>query len=96
MTINNLPKENTLYTLQEPSWSYWSPRKQARLWQAVALACNLDPFQFTNFGLDNLDKVFSRTPVQFNDLLNQAKNNLGHPLLKPITYGKDGAEESEI
>jgi hypothetical protein len=96
MTLPTNPAETTLYTLQEPSWEYWSQQKQARLWQAVALACNLDPFQFTNFGLPNLDKVFARTPAQFNDLLNQAKVNLGNPLLKPIAYSKDGSEESEI
>ncbi|MBK1889325.1 hypothetical protein Undi14_04715 [Undibacterium sp. 14-3-2] len=96
MTTPNIPNETTFFTLQEPSWEYWSQQKQARLWEAVALACNLDPFQFTNFGLPNLDKVFARTPAQFNDLLNQAKVNLGNPLLKPIAYSKDGSEESEI
>lgn len=96
MTTTNTPSEHSFYTLHTPNWEYWSKQKQARLWQAVALACNFDPFQFSNFGEPKLDKLFARIPEQFNDLLSKAKTTLGNPELKPIAFSTEGSEESEI
>lgn len=41
MNNENIPNEQNFYSLALPSWDKWSKIKHARLWEAVALACNL-------------------------------------------------------
>ncbi|GJI89793.1 hypothetical protein [Duganella hordei] len=90
------PLQN-LYALHRPDWSTWKPVKSIRLWHAVALACDLDPYQFTAFGVAKLDRVFSRLPGQFEELLAIAKTSLGSGgILKLTKFSVDGVEESEV
>lgn len=85
------------YAFHRPDWSTWKQVKSIKLWHAVALACNLDPYQFTAFGSANLDRVFNRLPGQFDDLLSMAKTSLGAGgILKLIQFNGDGVEESEV
>lgn len=86
-----------LFTLHRPDWSMWKQVKTIKLWHAVALACDLEPYQFTIFDSPRLDRVFSRIPGNFDELLSMAKNNFGGgSILKPIQFSPDGIEESEI
>jgi hypothetical protein len=85
------------FALQRPDWTHWKSIKSIKLWHAVALACDLDPYQFTYFGSPNLNKYFSRPPDAFKKLLTMAIGSLGGGgILKVISFSPEGIEESEI
>jgi hypothetical protein len=87
----------SLYVLHRPDWAAWKPVESMKLWHAVALACDLNPNQFTVFNQSKLNRMFGiKPPVQFEDLLSLAKNNLGAGTLKLLKFSVDGFEESEI
>jgi hypothetical protein len=87
----------SLYALHRPVWSGWKQVKTIKLWHAVALACDLDPYQFMVFDSPGLDRVFTRIPAKFDGLLSLAKNSLGgSSILKPIRICPDDIEETEI
>lgn len=88
--------QQSLYSLSLPVWGHWKAFKHARLWEAVALACNLSPSQFSFMGTEKLDTYFDRTTPQFKDLLNTARANISHPLLKPISFSDEGFAENQI
>jgi hypothetical protein len=97
MQNNEAGNPQNLYALRQPDWNKWKQVKAIKLWHAVALACDLDPGQFTIFDLPGLDRTFSRLPANFESLLSLAKNNLGGgSILKPIQICPDDLEESEI
>ncbi|MDP2267225.1 MAG: hypothetical protein Q8J70_11790 [Thiobacillus sp.] len=82
--------------LQKPIWEEWESAKTAKLWHAVALACDLDP---NNFGFFYLDKLRSSLgpsyPAVFANLLKLAINNLGpNGLLGPANM--ENLEDTEI
>lgn len=93
---NNFHDQPSIYTLHLPSWEHWKSIKRARLWEAVALACNLDPYQFKLMGTEKLDNLFGRTTDKFKELLATAKANIGNPLLKPTSISDEGLEERQI
>lgn len=97
MQKNENESPQNLYTLRRPDWNYWSHAKSIKLWHAVALACDLDPYQFTAFGSPGLDTVFSQQPAQFTQLLSLAQNALGGgSILKPKQINVEGIEETEV
>jgi hypothetical protein len=95
---NDVPETlHNLYALHRPDWATWRPVKSIKLWHAVALACDLDPYQFTIFNEPKLDRTFNKLPGQFEDLLSMAKSSLGAGgVLKALQFSADGLEESEI
>jgi hypothetical protein len=97
MQNNENESPQNLYTLRRPDWSHWKQAKSIKLWHVVALACDLDPYQFTAFGSPGLDTVFSRQPAQFTQLLSLAQNTLGGgSILKPKQINVEGIEETEV
>lgn len=82
--------------LRKPVWDEWRKVKQARLWQAVALACNIDPSNFQLGGL-SLVRLFSNQPTEFDDLLTMAKGSIGAGgILKPLPQSVGTLEEREV
>lgn len=88
--------ENDPWALRKPDWADWGSKKSARLWQAVALACDLDPNNFTTLGLPRMDRFFKHPPQEIEDLLMLAKSSIGAGILKPIALSKEALEESEV
>lgn len=83
--------------LSSPDWEAWKSVKQACLWQAVALICDLSPSEIeSKFFPGKLDSMFYRAPQRFTNILNLAKSNLGSPLLKPVAWDTENPEESKI
>jgi hypothetical protein len=81
----------------KPDWGTWKQAKTIKLWHAVALACDLDPHQFTLFDSPRLDRIFSRPPERFDNLLTLAKNSLGGgSILKPTQICPNDFEETEV
>jgi hypothetical protein len=88
MQNNEAGYDQILSPQRRPDWSAWKGVKQIKLWHAVALACDLDPYQFT---------AISRLPARFGDLLLLAKSSLsGQSILKPILICPDRIEETEV
>ncbi|TCV90544.1 hypothetical protein [Sulfurirhabdus autotrophica] len=84
-------------TLPLPVWDEWKTIEQARLWQAVSLACNIDPSHFTIQKFPQLNRFFTRPPQHFEDLLLMAKSNIGNSgILKLISKSTEGIEESDV
>jgi hypothetical protein len=97
MQNNEAEYEQILFPQHQPDWSVWKEVKQIKLWHIVALACDLDPFQFTLFDSPRLDRTFSKIPGRFDALLSLAKNSLGGiSILRPIQICPDAIEETEV
>jgi hypothetical protein len=93
---NPIETDQILWAVPKPNWDEWNKVKQARLWQAVALACNIDPSNF-QFNGPNLVRLFSRPTTEFEDLLSMAKANIGAGgILKLVSLSDGGLEESEV
>lgn len=91
------PAEQDPWALRKPDWNTWKSVKQARLWQAVALACDVDPANFQLFDNPQLARLFKEPPRQFDDLLVMAKGSIGaNGILKLISRSDEGLEESEV
>ena len=55
------------WTLKEPKWDTWRDKRRLQLWQAAALACNIDPSNFHPFGpaeVESIDGMFTPAPQQ--------------------------------
>lgn len=101
MSEDNAPDvrsaEQDLWALRKPNWDGWKSIKQARLWHAVALACDLDPGNFQLFDNPQLAKLLKEPPRQFDDLLVMAKGSIGaNGVLKLVSRSNEGLEESEV
>lgn len=99
MTDNLPPGEyRDPFALHKPDWEKWNTLKTARLWHAVALACNLAPRNFQFFDTPNLGTpALTTTPKKFDDLLKEAKSSISAGgVLKLVSRSEDGLEESEI
>lgn len=84
---------------RKPDWGKWQTVRTAKLWHAIALACDLDPGNFPFF---DIEKRSSSTlalnyPAIFINLLTRAKNDLGpNGQLKAISLDLGNPEESLI
>lgn len=82
---------------RKPDWDAWKSVKQASLWHAVALACDLDPGNFQLFDKPQLARLLKEPPRQFDDLLVMAKGSIGaNGILKLVSRSEEGLEESEV
>lgn len=98
---NTPPHDPLVPQLDKPDWSEWSSVKQAKLWEAVALAINIEPRSFYSFGERKLDLIYNRThPSSFTKLLKLALGNISvGGVLRPSSIdfeSPEGLEESEI
>ena len=104
---NNPADDSVLWTIPRPDWSQWERTRKAKLWQAVALLCELEPTRLENPRplstvpqspdlTGNLDTLFVQPPPKFNSLLEQAKAGINANLLKPAKLDPIHIEESEI
>jgi hypothetical protein len=91
------PEEYAVWRHPRPAWKDWESAEHARLWQAVALACNLEPTQLTVSGTPRLERSFMDPPPKdFEALLTLAISNIGAGgILTPTSISKEGIEESE-
>lgn len=93
---NNPPTDP--FALRKPDWLKWESADKAKLWHAVALACDLDP---DNFGFFDLDKLRSDLrigyPAIFANLLKSAINDLSpNSLLGPANMADLEGTEVEL
>lgn len=83
-------------TFLKPNWGKWNKTTRAKLWHAVALACNLDPKNFQIEG-HSLVRLLSNRPVEFDDLLTMAKGSIGaNGILKVLPPSGGALEEREV
>ena len=80
------------------NWNEWESVKQARLWEAVALALDVDPRNFYFFGDRKLDTIFNGSqPPRFAKILELALGNIyAGGVLKPPSIDLAEPHESEI
>lgn len=94
---NNPADDSVLWTIPRPDWPQWERKRKAKLWQAVALLCELEPTRLEGLGSPGkLDTLFVQPPPKFNSLLGLAKTAIGAGLLKPDKLDPECLEESEI
>lgn len=98
MNTPNNPDDNSfLWTIPRPDWRRWERQRKAKLWQAVALLCELEPTRLESRGAPGkLDTFFVQPPPKFNSLLGLAKTGIGAGLLKLDKLDPEYLEESEI
>lgn len=93
------PNDNELFGAihKKPNWSDWQSTNQARLWQAVALACDLDPQNYQQRGSPKFAPLFKNPPREFEDLLRDAKRSIvANKILKVVSMTDPEPEECEI
>lgn len=95
MNTPSNPADDSYWTIPRPDWAQWERTRKAKLWQAVALLCELDPTRL-EIGPGKLNTVFIQTPPKFNSLLGLAKTGIGAGLLKPDKLEPENLEESEV
>lgn len=89
--------DQALKGISSPDWEQWKTVKQARLWQAVALLCDIAPKSLeSTFFPGKLDVYFNQAPPKFTPLLGRAINSLGTDSLKPVSLNAECLEDSEI
>lgn len=96
---NQQQADQALWGISSPDWEAWKTVQRARLWQAVALLCDIEPKTLeSTFFPGKLDTIFcgSKTPPKFTNLLERAKNSLGTDSLRPVSLNDDCPEDSEI
>ena len=95
--MNQDQADQDLWVLRKPDWEKWKHEKQARLWHAVALACDMDPSNFSLFDAPELSRLLRTPPQAFDDLIALAKGSLGAGgILKLVSKSDLGLEESDI
>lgn len=95
--MTNIPLPDP-FALRKPDWMKWKSDEKAKLWHAVALACDLDPVNFGFFDLDKLRPTLSLGyPAIFVNLLKLAINDLGsNSLLGPANMADLEGTEVEL
>jgi hypothetical protein len=93
---DDLNIDQVIDTFLKPNWEKWNKTTRAKLWHAVALACNLDPKNFQIEG-HSLVRLLSNRPVEFDDLLTMAKGSIGaNGILKLLPPSGGSLEEREV
>lgn len=96
-STNNPADDSFLWKIPCPDWPQWERKNKAKLWQAIALLCDLEPTRLESPGAPGkLDTLFIQPPPKFNSLLSLAKTGIGAGLLKPDKLDPESLEESEI
>lgn len=94
---NNPADDSVLWTIPQPDWQQWERKRKAKLWQAIALLCELEPSRLESRGAPGmLDTLFVQPPPKFNSLLGLAKTGIGAGLLKLDKLDPEHLEESEV
>lgn len=89
--------DSVLWTIPRPDWKQWDKTHKAKLWQAVALLCDLEPSRLESLGTPgNLETLLVQPPPKFNSLLGLAITGIGAGLLRPTKLIPEHLEESEI
>lgn len=89
--------DSVLWTIPHPDWKQWDKKNKAKLWQAVALLCELEPTRLeSRHNPGKLETLFVKTPQLFNSILEQAKTGISAGLLKPEKLDVEHLEESEV
>lgn len=99
--------DSVLWTIPHPDWKQWEKKHTAKLWQAIALLCELEPSRLETPRPKNtdpqsvgatgkLDTLFNQAPPKFNSLLGLAITGIGAGLLKPAKLDAENLEESEV
>lgn len=87
------------FGLRKPDWEKWKSAKTAKIWQAIALACDLDP---SNFGIFEMMGWLDRQGLamkhpSFAKLLDWARHDLGpNGRLQAISPCADNLEDCEV
>lgn len=89
--------DSVLWTIPRPDWKQWDKKNKAKLWQAVALLCELEPTRLeSRHNSGKLETLFVETPQIFRSILDQARTAISAGLLKPDKRDPEYLEESEV
>lgn len=94
----DLERENqTLWGTPKPDWGIWNTKRHARLWQAVALLCDLSPesLEFRH-PPGTRDELLGRFTSKFANLLELAKSGIAAGSLKVLKLDLENTENSDI
>lgn len=81
---------------RKPNWNAWKYIKQAKLWEAVSLACDIDPSHFQVNG-ETIIHLINPLPEPIDELLDMAKANIGAGgILKLVSKSAHGLRDGEV
>jgi hypothetical protein len=93
------PGANDYWTLPAPKWDAYQRAKHLSLWEASALACDIDPEIFKPFGPPDdapADSLLPPVPQTFSDLLAMAKGAVGSGAVKLAKKASGNVLASEV
>ena len=86
-TEDSIFSKSGFWSASKPIWSKWESKRHCPLWQAVSLACDVNPDIYLPHGLPaDITSDFAFTPVspKIIELLGQAKAAVGSGTLKVL------------
>jgi hypothetical protein len=90
---------NAYWALPKPTWDAWNRKSKCLLWEAVTLACDVDPGLYLPHGLSaesGVDSVLQRVPGNVLNLLGLAKIAVASEKLKTTQFRSDDLMRSEV
>lgn len=92
---NDPADDSVLWKIPRPNWTVWERRHKAKLWQAVALLCDLEP-QRLEAADGRRDTFFVQPPEGFESRLEEAKSAIAARMLRLEKRDPKNLEESEV
>ncbi|MFM7008574.1 MAG: hypothetical protein ACKO0Z_04475 [Betaproteobacteria bacterium] len=93
------PNPNDYWSISKPTWDAWNRKTKCLLWEAVVLACDVDPGLYFPYGLNadsSVDGVLQPIPGNVQNLLWLAKNALASESLKSTQIESTDLLQSEV
>lgn len=90
---------NSYWSIPKPQWDDWTRKARCRLWQAVALACDVDPKVYEPHGLvanPPADALIAPVPGNVQTLVALAQIAVGSGLLKVSQIDASNLMQCEV
>lgn len=84
---------------QKPNWSAWNKSRDLPLWQAVALACDVDPTIYEPLGPNTaqpIDGLFAPVPAALRECLELARYAIGSGALIVVQVSDKSVNFAEV
>ncbi|MBK7654930.1 MAG: hypothetical protein IPJ18_07120 [Betaproteobacteria bacterium] len=90
---------NGYWSHPKPNWEDWNRKNKCKLWEAVLLACNVDPAIYGLHGLTadfEADSYLTPVPADVRSLLSYVKIAVVNVDLRPVKRDPSNLMQSEI
>ena len=94
--VESTPDPSGYWKLSEPDWNAWSNVNRAQLWQASALACDVDPANFMHGIAFGQDAMTTYTPSSLKELAGLVRSAVGSGTLTLVEVNQTNLMSSFV